>query len=67
LAEKQGLTLTQMALAFTHQQQFVTSTIIGATSVRQLEENLAAFSVVLSKELCGEIEKIQERHPNPAP
>jgi aryl-alcohol dehydrogenase-like predicted oxidoreductase len=56
-----------MALAFTHQQSFVTATIIGATSIRQLEENLAAFSVVLSKELLSEIEKIQERHPNPAP
>jgi aryl-alcohol dehydrogenase-like predicted oxidoreductase len=67
LAEQYGLTLAEMALAFTHQQSFVTATIIGATSIRQLEENLAAFSVVLSKELLSEIEKIQERHPNPAP
>lgn len=67
LAEANGLTLVQLAEAFVHQQSFVTSTIIGATSLEQLKENIDAFNIVLSKEILAEIEKIQELHPNPAP
>lgn len=67
VAEANGLTLQQMALAFVHQTSFVTSTIIGATSLEQLKENMDAFDVVLSEALLSEIEKIQELHPNPAP
>jgi aryl-alcohol dehydrogenase-like predicted oxidoreductase len=67
LAEKNGLTLAQMALAFVNQQQFVSSTIIGATSVAQLKENIDAFEIKLSLEIISEINKIQELHPNPAP
>lgn len=67
LADANGLTLVQLAEAFVHQQSFVTSTIIGATSLAQLKENIDAFDVVLSKEVLAEIEKIQETHPNPAP
>lgn len=67
LAEANGLTITQMALAFVNQTSFVTSTIIGATSLEQLKENIDAFDVILSEDLLSEIEKIQELHPNPAP
>lgn len=67
VADANGLTLVQLAEAFVHQQSFVTSTIIGATSLAQLKENIDAFDVVLSKEVLAEIEKIQETHPNPAP
>jgi len=67
LAEKTGLTLTEMAMAFVNQQEFVTSTIIGATSMSQLKENIAAFDVQLNEEIIAEIEKIQELIPNPAP
>lgn len=67
LAEANGLTLVQLAEAFVHQQSFVLSTIIGATSLQQLKENIDAFEVVLSKEILSEIERIQEIHPNPAP
>jgi len=67
LAHDNGLTLTQMALAFVNQQDFVTSTIIGATSMEQLRENIAAFETVLSPEILSEINKIQELIPNPAP
>ena len=67
LAEANGLTLTQMAIAFVNQQKFVTSTIIGATSMEQLQENITAFETVLSMELVAEIEKIHELIPNPAP
>jgi aryl-alcohol dehydrogenase-like predicted oxidoreductase len=67
LAEANNLTIAQMALAFVHQQRFVTSTIIGATSMEQLTQNIDAFEVVLSQELLSEINRIQELHPNPAP
>jgi aryl-alcohol dehydrogenase-like predicted oxidoreductase len=67
LAEANNLTIAQMALAFVHQQCFVTSTIIGATSMEQLTQNIDAFEVVLSQELLSEINRIQELHPNPAP
>ncbi len=67
LAIQNNLTINQLAHAFVHQQQFVTSTIIGATSLSQLEENIAAFDVVLTSEILSEIEKIQEMIPNPAP
>jgi aryl-alcohol dehydrogenase-like predicted oxidoreductase len=50
-----------------YRQKFVSSTIIGATSMEQLKENIQAFDVVLSDELVAEIEKIQELIPNPAP
>lgn len=67
LAEQHGLTLTQLALAFIKQQFFVTSTIIGATSVEQLQENIDAFEVNLSEEILLGIEEIHRRQPNPAP
>jgi aryl-alcohol dehydrogenase-like predicted oxidoreductase len=67
LAESNGMKLSQMALAFVNQQTLVMSTIIGATSLEQLKENIDAFDTVLSPEVLMEIEKIQEMIPNPAP
>jgi aryl-alcohol dehydrogenase-like predicted oxidoreductase len=67
LAHDNGLSLTQLALAFVQQQEFVTSTIIGATTMEQLQENLATHDVVLTKEISNEINRIQELIPNPAP
>lgn len=67
LAEKHGLTLTQLALAFIKQQFFVTSTIIGATNTQQLKENIQAFQVNLSDEILQGIEDIHRQQPNPAP
>jgi aryl-alcohol dehydrogenase-like predicted oxidoreductase len=67
LAEKNGLTLTEMAIAFVNQQDFVTSTIIGATTMEQLKENITIFDIQLNNEIIAEIEKIQELIPNPAP
>jgi aryl-alcohol dehydrogenase-like predicted oxidoreductase len=67
LAHDCGLTVTELALAFVNHQQFVTSTIIGATSIDQLEENINAFDVMLTDAVLAEINKIQELVPNPAP
>ncbi len=67
LAKAHGLSLTQMALAFIRQQAFVSSTIIGATTMEQLKENIGSRSLLLSKEVMAEIQTIHEAIPNPAP
>ncbi|TCB78072.1 NADP(H)-dependent aldo-keto reductase [Acinetobacter sp. ANC 3781] len=67
LAERHGLSLTQLSLAFIKQQFFVTSTIIGATSLDQLKENIQAFEIDLSAEVLQGIEAIHRQQPNPAP
>ena len=67
LAQDNGLSLTQLALAFVQHQEIVTSTIIGATTMEQLKENIATHEVVLTSEILKEINSIQELIPNPAP
>lgn len=67
LAQTNGLTLAQMALAFVNTRPFVTSTIIGATSMRQLEENIGSIDVNLSEDIIEKIEAIHNSIPNPAP
>lgn len=67
IAKENGLSLTEMSLAFIRQQQFVSSTIIGATTLEQLEENINTTSVFLSNEIFMEIEKVQNLIPDPAP
>lgn len=67
LAKENNLTLTQLALSFVYHQKMVNSTIIGATSLAQLKENIAAFSVKLDESILNEIDKIHDLIPNPAP
>ena len=67
LARQHGLAPAQMALAFVLQQPFVTSVIIGATTMAQLEENLQSAELALSPELLDGIEAIHTAQPNPAP
>ena len=67
VAHKHGLTLTQLALAFLAQQPFLTSSIIGATTMEQLKENIATIDVVLSDEILKAIDAIQAVIPDPAP
>ena len=67
LARANGLTPTQMALSYVYHRWFVTSTIIGATSMVQLKENIDAYQTVLSDELIDGIEQIHLTMMNPAP
>ncbi len=67
IAKKHGLSLAQMALAFVNQQAFVTSNIIGATTLEQLKENIASINVVLSEEIISEINAVHSVIPDPAP
>ncbi|MCL6267470.1 aldo/keto reductase [Flagellimonas myxillae] len=67
LAAAHGLTLAQMALAFINTRPFVTSNIIGATTMEQLKENIGSIDVDLSDEVIQGIEGIHSAIPNPAP
>ena len=67
IALKYGLNLTQMALNFVTKQNFVTSNIIGATSIEQLEENINSINCNLSKEVIDEIEKVHKIFTYPCP
>jgi len=67
LANKHGLSLAQMALAFVNTRPFVTSTIIGATTMEQLKENIGSIDVGLSAELLEGINAIHNEIPNPSP
>lgn len=67
LARRHGLDPAQMALAYVNSRSFLTSTIIGATSLEQLRNNIASVDVTLSSEVVGAIEMIHQGHPNPAP
>jgi aryl-alcohol dehydrogenase-like predicted oxidoreductase len=64
LAKKHGLDPAQMALAFVNSREFVTSTIIGATSLEQIKTNIGSVAVTLSQEVLHEIEAIHTKYPN---
>ena len=66
LAREHGMTPTQMALAFCYRSWRVASTIIGVTSVAQLDENLAAWDTVLSDEVLSAINAIRWKLRDPA-
>lgn len=67
IAHKYNLSLAQLALAFVRSRWFVTSTIIGATTIEQLHENLSSVDVVLDKDILAEIDAINVKYPSPAP
>ncbi|KOP27775.1 aldo/keto reductase [Hapalosiphon sp. MRB220] len=67
IAKKYNLKPAQLALAFVRSRWFVSSTIIGATSLEQLQENIESVNIVLEKEILAEIDTVHTRYPNPAP
>lgn len=67
VANEFGIDPAGMALAFVTQQPFTTSTIIGATTVEQLEANIKSAGISLNKEVLTAIEKIHQQSPNPGP
>jgi aryl-alcohol dehydrogenase-like predicted oxidoreductase len=67
LARELNMSLTQIALAFINQQQFITANIIGATNMDQLKENIDSINLKLDADVINEINKIHESMPNPAP
>lgn len=67
IAEESGMSLATLAIAFVQQQPFVTSTIIGATTMKQLKENIAAHKVILNEDILNKTEKVHQILPNPCP
>ncbi len=67
LAERLEMSPTHLALAFVNQRSFVTSNIIGATSMDQLKENIDSIKIELSDEVMTEINEIHQLIPNPSP
>jgi len=67
LAREHGLDPAQVALAYVTRQPFLTSNIIGATSLEQLDSNIASLELKLSDELLSAIGQIHTAQPNPAP
>lgn len=67
LARRYGMTPVQLALSFVTSRWLVASTIIGATSMDQLKENIAACAQDLPDEVLKEIDALHLRYPDPAP
>lgn len=67
IAQKHSISMAQMALAFVNQQPFVTSNIIGATTLEQLKENIGSIDLHLSDEIITEINAVHAVIPDPAP
>ena len=67
LAKENNITMVQLAQAFVNSRPFVTSNIIGATTMDQLKENIASMNVKLTEEILEKINIIHNNNPNPAP
>ena len=67
ISEKYKISLSQLALAFVNSRDFVTSNIIGATTMEQLQENIDSINITLNENVMNEINLIHEKIPNPAP
>lgn len=67
IAEKYELSFAQMSLAFVNQQPFLTSNIIGATTMEQLKENIGSAKLILSEDIIDELNAVHDLIPNPAP
>lgn len=65
IAQECGLTPTQLALSWCYHREHVTSTIIGATTIRQLEENLKSYDIKLDEETMERIEEVYKEFTDP--
>jgi len=67
LAKENNITMVQLAQAFVNSRPFVTSNIIGATTMDQLKENIGSMNIKLNEEILEKINIIHNNNPNPAP
>ncbi|BAU15313.1 aldo/keto reductase [Leptolyngbya sp. NIES-3755] len=67
VARQHNLSPTALALAFVRSRWFVSSTIIGATKLEQLRENIDSVDIELTQEILKDIEEVYTQYPNPAP
>ena len=66
LAKRRRMTLVQLALGYVASRWFLGASIIGATTMTQLKEDIAAAQFALDADALDEIRQIQLRYPNPA-
>ncbi len=67
ISQKFNLDFAQMSIKFCEIQPFVTSVIIGATTMQQLKTNVESVNVNLNNEIINEINEVQKKYPNPCP
>ena len=67
ISKKYNLDFTQMSLKFCEIQHFTTSVIIGATTMEQLKTNIESVNVNLNSDIINDVNKIQQKYPNPCP
>ena len=67
IADKYNLSLTHLALAFVNTRPFVTSNIIGATTMEQLKENIDSVNIEITETMLEDINQVHFSQPNPAP
>ncbi len=67
LAKENNMTMVQLAQAFVNSRPFVTSNIIGATTMDQLKENIGSINIELNQEILDKINLIHNDNPNPSP
>ena len=67
IASNNGMSLSELSLAFVNQLPFVTSNIIGATKLSQLKENINSININLTEDILKEINAVHKEIPNPAP
>ena len=67
ICEKHNLNMTQMSIKFCEIQEFMTSVIIGATTMEQLKTDIESVNVNLSNDVIEEINQVQTIYPNPCP
>ena len=67
ISKKFELDMSQMSIKFCEMQDFMTSVIIGATTMEQLKTNIESVQVNLDKEVINEINTVQKKYPNPCP
>ena len=67
ISKKHGLDISQMSIKFCEVQDFMTSVIIGATTMEQLKTDIESVKVKLDEEVIKEINEIQKIYPNPCP
>ncbi len=67
IAQQAGISAVHLALAFARTRWFTSSVILGATTLAQLEENLASSELTITSDLLHEIETVHSLYPNPAP
>ena len=67
LAKDNNMTMVQLAQSFVNTRPFVTSNIIGATTMEQLKENIGTIDVEITDEIMEKINLIHNNNPNPSP